>query len=279
LQHHGGTIRTRTKVVGIDVEHAKAVGVTLAGGKQVRAKVVLSAVDPQQTFLQLVPGGALSDRLRRRIKSLKVEPNAVKVDCAVTAPPAYRAAPPSHAHESLIAFQLVCPSVDYLSRAYHESRLGRFSTQPALWVGTPSVADPTLAPPNRHVLYIQGQFAPYDLAAGMDWAEHKQAAGDRIVETLAEYAPNVKKSILRQHVESPRDLERRLNITRASVYHVHMSLDQLFSFRPGLGLASYRTPIRNLYLGASGAHPGGGVSGLPGLLSARTILDDWKKLR
>jgi phytoene dehydrogenase-like protein len=276
FQYHGGTIQVNTKALGIEVRNDRAVGVRLAGGKRIRAGVVLSAVDPTQTFLRLVDSDVLPDKLVHRLRSLKVEPNAVKVDCAISTPPKYRAAGHGAAHEALIAFQLICPSIDYLNRAYHESRVGRFSTHPALWVGTPSVADPTLAPRGRHVLYIQAQYAPYELDGG-DWQTFKQEAGDRIIATLADYAPNVKSSILARQVESPPDLERRINITRGAVNHVHMSLDQLFNFRPAVGLSGYRTPIENLYLGASGAHPGGSVSGVPGLLSARTILEDWRK--
>ena len=166
----------------------------------------------------------------------------------------------------------------YLERAYGDYLGGRPSTDPALIAMTFSAVDPTLAPPNKHTLFLWGQYYPYELANGRTWDEIGQKVADRMLAKLAEYAPNVQDAVIDQLVEHPLFLERELGLLRGNVMHLEMSIDQMFMLRPALTLAHYRTPLKALYLTGASTHPGGGIMGAAGRNAAMTVLRDIKKL-
>jgi phytoene dehydrogenase-like protein len=167
------------------------------------------------------------------------------------------------------------PEIDYLERAFDASKYGEFSTEPYLEAVIPSLSDPDLAPPGQHVMSIYAQFAPYKLRGG-NWNEKRDSLGDVVVKTLARYAPDLPGLILHRQVITPLDLEEQLGLTGGHIFHGELALDQLFSLRPLLGWAAYRTPIQRLYLCGSGTHPGVGLTGASGANAAREFLKDWK---
>ena len=165
----------------------------------------------------------------------------------------------------------ICPSIDYVERAWDDAKYGRASERPLLELTIPTMYDPSLAPPGKHIMGIFLQYAPYTLREGT-WDELREPFGDRVISLIEEYAPNFRHLIEHRQVLSPLDLERRFGITGGNIFHGEMSLDQMFVMRPVAGWARYRTPIRGLYLCGSGTHPGGGVTGAPGYNAAREIL-------
>jgi phytoene dehydrogenase-like protein len=167
----------------------------------------------------------------------------------------------------------IAPSIDALERAYDEAKYGKWSSRPYLNVVIPSVVDPSVAPPGKHVMSIFVQYAPYHLATGPEsWTEHREAFGDTVIDTLEEYCPGLRSSILHRQVLTPLDLEREIGLTEGNIFHGELSPEQLFSLRPAAGWADYRTPVRDLWMCASGTHPGGGVMGAPGRNAARALL-------
>jgi len=170
--------------------------------------------------------------------------------------------------------QLLCPSLRYLDNAYADYLCGRPSENPAALAMTFSAVDPTIAPPNRHTLFIWGQYYPYELADGASWDDIGEREADKLIDVVTRYAPNVKDSVIDRFVQTPLDLERRLGLLRGNVMHVEMDFDQMFLFRPLPELAQYRTPIENLYLTGASTHPGGGVFAASGRNTAHVVLAD-----
>ncbi|MBI4527708.1 MAG: NAD(P)/FAD-dependent oxidoreductase, partial [Deltaproteobacteria bacterium] len=170
----------------------------------------------------------------------------------------------------------ISPTVDYLERAYDDAKYGRYSRRPYLDIIIPSTIDPSMAPPGKHVMSIFVQYAPYHLSDG-SWEQKREEFGDNVIDTLAEYAPNLKNIILHRQVVTPWDMEREFGLTEGNIFQGELSLDQLFFLRPVPGWAQYRTPIKNLYLCGSGTHPGGGVMAASGRLAAMEVLKDWKR--
>jgi len=168
------------------------------------------------------------------------------------------------------------PEIDYLERAFDESKYGNFSKQPYLEIAIPSVTDPSLAPVGKHVMSIYMQYAPYKLK-GSDWDSQRVALGDTVVKTLAQYAPKLPELILTHQIITPQDLEDSYGLTEGHIFHGELALDQFFTMRPLLDWARYRTPIQNLYLCGSGTHPGAGLTGGSGANAAREILKDLKR--
>jgi phytoene dehydrogenase-like protein len=170
----------------------------------------------------------------------------------------------------------ISPSVEYMERAYDQAKYGEFSTHPYIDMVIPSLTDPSVAPPGKHILSCFVQYAPYKLREGT-WDEKRDAFGDAVVNTIAQYAPNIKKLILHRQVLTPLDLERDFGLTEGNIFQGELSLEQLFFLRPVPGWARYRSPIRGLYMCGSATHPGGGIMGAPGRISALELLKDWKK--
>jgi phytoene dehydrogenase-like protein len=277
-RRHRVAIRTESEVAQILVHGDRAVGVVLADGTEVRSQVVASNADPKGTFLRLVPEAALDPEFRREVERIRTEGVAMKINLATDGLPVFPAAPgggragPGPEHRATIH---IGPTMDYIDRAWEDARAGRPSEEPFAEITIPTVYDPTLAPPGRHIVSIFVQYAPYRLADG-SWDRLKERYADRVLEVIARYAPNIGDITVHRQVLSPLDLEREFGLSGGDIFHGEMTPDRLFFFRPVPGWAQYRTPVRGLYLCGSGAHPGGGVMGAPGYNAAREILRDWR---
>jgi phytoene dehydrogenase-like protein len=269
----GAEIRLESEVARIDVREGRVTGVTLESGEELRAKAVVSNGDPRRTLLGLVDPVELEPTFLARMRSYRSAGSVVKINLALEALPVFTALPPSERARALSGRIHIGPDLDYLERAFDATKYGADSPQPYLDVTIPSITDPELAPAGRHVMSVVAQFAPYHLRSG-DWSATAAAFADRVVETLSVYAPGLKSLILHRQIITPRDLESEYGLTGGHIFHGELALDQLFTMRPLLGWARYRTPIRGLYLCGAGTHPGYGVSGLSGLNASRVILKD-----
>ncbi|HSJ56868.1 MAG TPA: NAD(P)/FAD-dependent oxidoreductase [Anaerolineae bacterium] len=268
-RHHGAEIRTEAPVARVLVRDGRAAGVALESGKEIAAPVVLSGVDPRRTFLGLVDPALLPEPFVEAIRRYRTRGSSAKVNLALDALPEFTSLPGMGQH--LRGAISISPSVDYLERAYDDAKYGHFSRQPYMDIVIPSTIDPSMAPPGKHVMSIFVQYAPYELAGG--WNEtQRDALGDTVIDTLAEYAPNIRDVILHRQVVTPWDLEQTFGLTEGNIFHGELALHQLFFLRPVPGWAGYRTPIGGLFLCGSGAHPGGGITGAPGRLAALEVL-------
>jgi phytoene dehydrogenase-like protein len=269
----GAEIRTSAPVRQVIVKNGQAVGVALESGEEIYAKVVVSAADPRRTFLHLVEEKELPGDFVGDIKRYKFRGSSGKVNLALDALPNFTAMPGVGPH--LRGAISISPSVDYIERAYDEAKRGQFSSKPYIDIIIPSMIDPGMAPPGKHVMSCFVQYAPYNLEGG--WTDEKREAfGDTVINTIAEYAPNIKDIIVGRQVIVPPEIERIAGISEGNIFHGELSLQQLFFLRPSPQWSNYRTPIRNYYQCGSGTHPGGGVMGAPGKLAAGEILRDWK---
>ncbi len=273
-RERGATIRCSSPVERILVESGRAVGVVLEGGEEVRARLVVSGLDPKRTFLKLIDAAReLPGDFVREVERFRIEGASVKINYALAELPDFTALPgraPGPQHRGTLD---ICPSMDYMERAYDEAKYGRWSSEPFIEAVIPTVYDDSIAPPGRHILSAFCQFGPYQLAVG-DWDTEKDKFADRVTEILTRYAPNFAGAVLHRQVLSPLDLERDFGLTRGNIFQGEMGLDQLFFMRPVPGWANYRTPVRGLYLCGACTHPGGGVMGAPGHNAAREILRD-----
>lgn len=282
-RQYGAKIRTGIEVTRIIVENDRATGVLLANGTEIPARVVISNADPRRTFFQLIEPATLEPRFIRLVDNIRYRGVTAKVNLALSGLPSFDPSPSPSLKgggeggvEHLGGHILISPSLEYLERAYDDAKYGAFSRQPYLDVTIPSVLDPSLAPPGQHVMSITMQYAPYHLRAGQ-WDQQRETLGDRIIDTLADYAPNLKELILHRQVITPLDWEREYGLTEGCIFHGQMGLDQLLFMRPVAGYGQYHTPIDNLYLCGAGTHPGGGLTGAPGYNAAREILKDLKQ--
>jgi len=277
----GAEIRTSARVQQISVRNQRATGVVLRSGEEISARVVISGVDPKLTFLKLVGEPHLESRFAAAIRALKMEGCSMKINLALDGLPDFTCLPGATLaphHKTTIH---LCPTLEFIERAYDDSKYGRPSARPILEITIPTTYDPSLAPPGKHLMNVFLQYTPYSLARDVapNWHALKESYADRVLDMIAEYAPNFKNLVLHRHVVSPQDLEEEYGMTGGNIFHGEMSPDQLFFLRPVPGWAKYRTPIRALYLCGSGTHPGGGIMGAPGANAARELLKDWKKLR
>jgi phytoene dehydrogenase-like protein len=268
----GVEIRTEAPIAKILVEGNSSKGVVLENGDVIRASVVSSSVDPHLTFLKMVGPDHLPADFVEDIRGFRFRGCSGKVNLALSGLPDFKCLPGDGLH--LRGAISISPSMEYMERAYDDSKYGRFSRRPYMDVVIPSLSDPTVAPPGKHVMSCFVQYAPYDLKEGK-WDDKREEFGDTVIDTLAEYAPNLKDIILHRQVLSPLDIERTFSLTEGNIFQGELSLQQLFFMRPALGWAQYRTPIRNLYMCGSATHPGGGIMGAPGRNAARKILRDW----
>jgi phytoene dehydrogenase-like protein len=267
----GAEIRTEAPVANVLVENGRATGVALASGEEIRATLVLSNADPRRTFFDLVGEKHLPSEFLDGIRRFRFRGASAKVNLALGELPDFTCLPGRGPH--LRGAISISPSVDYLERAYDEAKYGEFSSRPYMDIVIPSMIDPGMAPPGKHVMSIFAQYAPADLNGG--WTDaRREAFGDAVIDTLAEYAPNLKGAILHRQVITPADIERIVGISEGNIFHGELSLQQMFFLRPVPSWAKYRTPIDGLWQCGSGTHPGGGVMGAPGRLAALTILKD-----
>jgi phytoene dehydrogenase-like protein len=270
----GVELRTQSPVARILVRKGKAAGVALENGEEIQADVVSSSVDANRTFLKLLEPGHLPDEFVEEVRRFKFRGSSGKVNLALDALPDFKCLPGSGAH--LRGAISISPSVEYMERAYDDAKYGNYSRRPYVDVVIPSLTDPSVAPPGKHVMSCFVQYAPYKLKEGT-WDQQREAFGDAVIETLAEYAPNIKDIILGRQVLTPLDLEREFGLTEGNIFQGELSREQLFFLRPFPAWAEYRTPIKDLYLCGSSTHPGGGIMGAPGRLAAKEILQDWKQ--
>jgi phytoene dehydrogenase-like protein len=266
----GVTIRARAEVARILVRDDRAYGVVLADGDELHADVVASSLDPRLTFLRLLDPAALPDDFVADVRRYKFRGSSAKVNLALDALPDFTALPGPGPH--LRGAISISPSVDYMERAYDDAKYGRFSRRPYIDIVIPSLTDATLAPPGKHVMSCFVQYAPYHLKEGT-WDEQREAFGDTVIDTLAEYAPNMRRIVRHRQVLTPLDLEREWGLSEGNIFQGELTLEQLFFLRPAPGWAQYRTPVRNLYMCGSATHPGGGIMGAPGRNAAMRILE------
>jgi len=271
----GVEISTEAEVAAVRVKSGRATGVALEDGTELEARAVAAGVNPRLLYLRLIEPLALDAEFRSRIERWKCASGSFRMNVALSELPDFTCLPGKHAqphHSSGIIF---APSLAYMERAYFDARSAGFSSEPIVEMLIPSIVDPGLAPAGMHVASLFCQHFNPVLLQGRSWDEEREAAADRIVDTVDRLAPNFKASIIARRALSPLDLERDFGLIGGDIFHGALTPDQLFSARPVLGFADYRSPIRGLYLCASGAHPGGGVTGAPGHNAAREILRDF----
>jgi phytoene dehydrogenase-like protein len=268
---HGAEIRVNAPVAQVRVKDGRAVGVVLEDGEEIAAQVVVSGCDPRVTFRKLVEEKELPGELVQAIDKFKFRGSSGKVNLALDALPRF----PALRDPALMRGSIeICPSMDYLERAYDDASYGGFSRRPYMDIIIPTVVDPSMAPPGKHVMSIFVQYASYDMPEYGNRDQQREAFGNAVVDTLTEFAPNLKDLILHKQVLTPWDLEDQIGLSEGNIFHGELTLDQLFFLRPAAGFADYRTPIRGYYQCGSGTHPGGGITGGPGRLAALEILRD-----
>ncbi len=270
----GAEIRTAAEVIEIHVQNGVATSVILSSGEELRAKTVISNADPKRTLLKLTDPVHLSPDFVQKLQNYRGNGTVAKVNLALSALPKFTALKDGDTAALRGRIQ-IGNEIDYLERAFDESKYGEFSKQPYLEVTIPSLTDPTLAPEGKHVMSIYMQYAPYKLKG--DWEQQRKALGQTVVKTLAQYAPNLPELILTHQIITPRDLEEKYGLTGGQIFHGELALDQFFTMRPLLDWARYKTPIENLYLCGSGTHPGAGLTGGSGANAAREIVKYLRK--
>jgi len=270
----GAEIRTQAGIAKIIIKGGKAQGVVLANGDEIHASIISSSIDPRQTFIHLIENGHLPNEFLDEIRRYKFRGSSGKVNLALDALPNFKAMPGPGAH--LRGAISISPSVEYMERAYDDAKYGNFSRRPYIDMVIPTLTDPSVAPPGKHILSCFVQYAPYKLRPGLNWDDQKEAFGNNVIDTIAEHAPNIKDIIVHKQVVTPLDLEREWGLREGNIFQGELSLEQLFFLRPVPGYAQFRTPIKNLYLCGSATHPGGGIMGGPGRLAALEILKDFK---
>ena len=265
----GAEIRTSSAVRHILVTGGEARGVVLENGDYHMASAVLSSVDPRLTFLKMIGTDHLPAEFVDDIKRYKFRGSSGKVNLALDGLPSFTALPgPGPQLRGAIS---ISPSVDYMERAYDDAKYGRYSRRPYIDIVIPSLTDPSVAPPGKHVMSCFVQYAPYDLKDA-SWDDEREKFGDAVIDTISEYAPNLKERILHRQVLTPLDLEREFGLSEGNIFQGELTLEQLFFLRPAPGWADYRTPIRRLFLGGSATHPGGGIMAAPGRNAALRVM-------
>jgi phytoene dehydrogenase-like protein len=268
----GVVIRTNAAVSKILVRDGRARGVVLADGEEVIARIVASNLDPRRTFLDSMDAADLPSEFLDGIRKFRSEGTSLKMNLALNGLPEFKAYPETPGPQHRATMHL-CPSVEYIERAWDDAKYGRPSQSPLIEMTIPTMYDPSLAPEGRHIMGIFLQYAPYTLKDS-NWDRERTRYTERILDVIEEYCPNIRSITEHKQTLTPLDLERRFGITGGNIFHGEMALDQMFVLRPLAGWARYRTPVKGLYLCGSGAHPGGGVMGAPGHNAAREILKD-----
>jgi phytoene dehydrogenase-like protein len=271
----GVTIRTAAAVTKIQCHDGRARGVVLEDGSEVAAKVVVSNADPKRTFLGLLDPSELDDEFLTAVSGIKMNGPCAKVNLVLSEEPQVSGMPGGHDPVQRSLFTLV-PSPAAADRCYDIAKSGRVPDE--LWVDCvlASNVDPGLASAGRHMLTCFVQYVPYSLIEG-SWEEKREPLGDRVVDIIGRYAPNVPGAVVARRVYTPLDLEQVFGITEGNIFHGDINLEQLFFMRPLPGWSQYVTPVERLYLCGAGTHPGGGVTGAPGYNAAHRIIGDFKK--
>ena len=267
----GAEIRTEAPIAKIILKNGQAKGVVLENGDEIHADIISSSVDPRLTFMKMVGEQHLPEDFVDDIKRYKFRGSSGKVNLALDALPNFKSLPGAGPH--LRGAVSISPSVDYMERAYDDAKYGRYSRRPYIDIVIPTLTDPSIAPPGKHVMSCFVQYAPYNLKEGT-WDEKREEFGDTVIDTIAEHAPNIKDIILHRQVLTPLDLEREFGLSEGNIFQGELTLEQLFFLRPAPGWAQYRSPIKNLYMCGSATHPGGGIMGASGRNAAMAILKD-----
>ncbi|MEQ1474307.1 MAG: NAD(P)/FAD-dependent oxidoreductase [Candidatus Acidiferrum sp.] len=270
----GVEIRTKAPVGKIVVKNGRAAGVVLQSGEEISSNVVSSSVDPHLTFEKFLEPSELPSDFLEGVRRYKFRGSSGKVNIALDALPEFTSIPGEGAH--LRGAISISPSMEYMERAYDDAKYGHFSRRPYIDMVIPSLTDPSVAPAGKHVLSCFVQYAPYKLAEGT-WDDQREAFGDNVIDTISQYAPNIKNIIIGRQILTPLDLEREFGLTQGNIFQGELSLEQLFFLRPVAGWAYYRTPVDNLYMCGSATHPGGGIMGANGRIASQVILKEWKK--
>jgi phytoene dehydrogenase-like protein len=267
----GAEIRTEARVERILVRSGKATGVVLEGGEEIEATDVLSSLDSRRTFLSLLEPGTLDPAFEDEVRRFKFRGSSGKVNLAVDRLPEFTCLPGVGEHlRGAISFS---PSVEDMERAYDDAKYNRFSRKPYIDMIIPTLVDPSMAPPGKHIISCFVQYAPYKLAPELGtWDDQREAFGDAVVDRIAEFAPNIRDIILFRNVQTPLDIERTTGLTEGNIFQGELSLEQLFFNRPVPGYARFRTPVRDLWLCGSATHPGGGIMGANGRIAALEVL-------
>ncbi|MGH8268344.1 MAG: phytoene desaturase family protein, partial [Steroidobacteraceae bacterium] len=264
----GAQIRTAAPVERIVVREDRAAGVVLHSGEEIRAACVVSSVDPKTTFLSLLGSEHLDAGFVRRIVHLRARGLTAKLHLALDGLPPFRGLESSALRGRL----LWAPSPEHIERAFNHAKYGEFSSAPILEITAPTVADPALAPPGKHVLSVIVQYAPYALTGG--WGEGRKPLTELIIDTLEALAPGLRARVRHAELLTPADIEREFRITGGHWHHAELALDQFYVLRPVPGAAQYRAPVGGLYLCGAGCHPGGGVMGIAGRNAARQVVKE-----
>jgi phytoene dehydrogenase-like protein len=270
----GAEIRTEAEVQHVHIKDGAVAWIVLKGGEEITVDAVVSGVDPKRTFFNLVDPSQLDPTFANRMKNFRANGNVAKVNLALGGLPTFPALDATESSLKALSGRIhIGPEIDYLERAFDASKYGEFSKAPWLDVTIPTILDPSLAPDGKHVLSAYVQFAPYKLRKG-DWAASRKDLGDTVIKTLATYAPNLPGLVEGTQVITPKDLETSYGFTGGHIFHGELALDQLFTMRPILDWARYKTPIRGLFLCGSGTHPGNGLTGASGANAAREIIHE-----
>ncbi|KRR03469.1 FAD-dependent oxidoreductase [Bradyrhizobium jicamae] len=272
----GAEIETEAGVREVIVEGGRAAGVILDNGTTVRAKYIVSGVNPKLLYTRLVPSNALAPEFLERIGRWRNASGTFRMNVALNALPSFTALPGAGDH--LTAGIILAPSLDYMDRAWLDARSHGWSREPVVELLIPSTLDPSLAPDGQHVASLFCQHVAPELPDGKSWDDHREEVADLMIATVDKFAPGFAASVIGRQVLSPLDLERQFGLLGGDIFHGALTLNQLFSARPMLGHADYRGPLRGLYHCGSGAHPGGGVTGAPGHNAAKVILGDHRAL-
>jgi phytoene dehydrogenase-like protein len=276
----GVEIRTGAQVEKIETTDERAAKVLLGTGEEISARAIVSNADPRTTFLNLIDPVYLDPTFLMKIRNYRANGVSAKINLALSGLPSFTGvdAGGDGAHARLSGRIHIGPDIDYLERAFDAAKYGDYSPQPYMDITIPSLLDPTLAPAGAHVMSVYVQYAPYKLKNG-DWNSRREEFADNVIAGLGSYAPNLQQLIIARQVITPVDLEETYGLSGGHIHHGEQSLDQSFAFRPVIGWAQYRTPIKGLYLCGAGTHPGGGVTGGPGANAAREIIKDFKTSR
>ena len=271
-EHFGADILTEAPVKKVKIKNGKAVGVVLDNGDEYDGNKIVSGLDPKLSFLHLLDEKDLPSDFITSIKNFRIRGSSGKVNLALSGLPDFTCLPGEghHLHGAIS----ISPSMDYLEKAYDDAKYGNFSESPYMDIIIPSLLDPDMAPPGKHVMSCFVQYAPYNINGG--WDDNKREAfGDAVIKALSRFAPNIEDIIIHRQVLTPADLEATFGLTEGNIFHGELSLQQLFVIRPAAKWANNKTPIRNYYQCGSGTHPGGGITGSPGEMAAKKILSDW----
>jgi len=275
----GADIETHAAVSRVKVDGGRAVGVILDDGREVSARAVAANVNPRLLYLDLIEASELDPEFLGRMRRYRCGSGTLRMNVALSELPRFECLPGHGMQPGHQAGIIIGPSLGYMEQAWLDARIYGWSRSPVVEMLIPSTVDDSLAPAGQHVASLFCQhFAP-ELSGGRDWDDVREEVADLIIDTVTDYAPNFRKAVLGRQILSPKDLERIFGLVGGDIFHGCLHLDQIFSNRPVPGFADYRTPVRGLYLCGSGAHPGGGVTGIPGRNASREIIKDLRRRR